>query len=201
MLDVDQVRRTKAGARNHQHRSRRSTAIVIRDGVDAPAGRVDPAGPGSRRGGGAGQLFRAEQREKSGRAAKGRGTEQLYSTLYACPHCKISFEEIEPRTFSFNSPYGACPACEGLGSRLQFDPELVVPDDSLSLADGGVAAWKGATAVETQHHKWQVRDFLKSAGLDWKKPLSQLKPRAREQLFHGDANGFIGMWPCSNKNT
>src|SRR5207245_1244601 len=62
--------------------------------------------------------------------------EQLFSTLSACPTCKVSYEELEPRTFSFNSPYGACPTCEGLGSRVEFDPELVLPDDTLSLADG-----------------------------------------------------------------
>ena len=67
---------------------------------------------------------------------------QLFSTLYSCPNCKISFEEVEPRTFSFNSPYGACPACEGLG-RVAFDPDLVMPDRSLSLGGGAVAAWKG----------------------------------------------------------
>ena len=63
----------------------------------------------------------------------------LFSTQYACPNCKISYEELEPRTFSFNSPYGACPTCEGLGVRVEFDPELVVPDLALSLAGGAMA--------------------------------------------------------------
>ena len=119
--------------------------------------------------------------------------EQLYSTLYACPHCKISFEELEPRTFSFNSPYGACPTCEGLGAREQFDPELVMPDDSLSLADGAVAGWKNATPAETRRHRTQLRAFTASAGFDWKTPINQLKPKAREQLVHGDGRGFVGL--------
>ena len=119
--------------------------------------------------------------------------EQLYSTLYACPHCKISFEELEPRTFSFNSPYGACPACEGLGSRLQFDPELVLPDDSLSLAAGAVAAWKGATPAETRRYKTQLREFLKAADFTWKTSLADLKPRVREEFLHGDGKDFIGL--------
>ena len=69
-------------------------------------------------------LILASYEEKS----KGGSTwcDWLFSTRYACPNCKISYEELEPRTFSFNSPYGACPTCEGLGVRVEFDPELVV---------------------------------------------------------------------------
>jgi excinuclease ABC subunit A len=128
-------------------------------------------------------------------AARGKETwkEQLYSTLYACPQCKISFEELEPRTFSFNSPYGACPTCEGLGSRLQFDPELVLPDDSLSLSDGAMVAWKGATPAELRRHKASLRGFLKSAGFSWSTPLAEFKPRVREQLLHGDDKEFVGL--------
>src|SRR5262245_59045338 len=69
-------------------------------------------------------------------------TDRLFSTLYACPNCQISLEEIEPRTFSFNSPYGACPRCEGLGYRIEFDPELIVPDPTRSIADGAIVAWR-----------------------------------------------------------
>ena len=73
-----------------------------------------------------------------GRRSEVRGdwTDRLFSTLYACPNCQLSLEEIEPRTFSFNSPYGACPQCEGLGYRLEFDPELIVPDSTRSIAGG-----------------------------------------------------------------
>ena len=119
--------------------------------------------------------------------------EQLYSTLYACPHCKISFEELEPRTFSFNSPYGACPTCEGLGSRWQFDPELVLGDDALSLSEGAIVPWKGATPVEERKHKSQLRAFASAAGFTWKTPLGELKPRVREQLLHGDEKDFAGV--------
>ncbi|MEX0676779.1 MAG: excinuclease ABC subunit UvrA, partial [Pirellulales bacterium] len=115
------------------------------------------------------------------------------STLYACPHCKISFEELEPRTFSFNSPYGACPTCEGLGSRLQFDPELVLPDERLSLADGAVVAWKGAAEAAQRRKKSRLRDWVQSAGFDWNTPLDQLKPKSRSQLLHGDGHDFLGV--------
>ena len=66
----------------------------------------------------------------------------LFSTRYACPDCGISYSELEPRTFSFNSPYGVCPECEGMGLRVEFDPELVIPDPDQSLADGAVLAWR-----------------------------------------------------------
>ncbi len=191
VLDVDQVGEL-APRKNHQIEAV-VDRIVIRDGVDARLAESTRLALAHGEGAVLVSFFAPCNGEKAAARGKESWTEQLYSTLYACPHCKISFEELEPRTFSFNSPYGACPACEGLGSRLQFDPELVVPDDSLSLADGAVSAWKGATAVETRRHKSQLRDFLKSAGFDWKKPLSQLKPRAREQLFHGDGSGFIGL--------
>ncbi len=102
-----------------------------------------------------------EEKSKSG----SRWQDRLFSTLYACPNCKISYEELEPRTFSFNSPYGACPKCEGLGVREGFDPELVLPDWSLSLASGAVAPWKGATASAMQKIQRRLRFF-------WPKPAS-----------------------------
>jgi excinuclease ABC subunit A len=119
--------------------------------------------------------------------------ERLYSTLYACPHCKISFEELEPRTFSFNSPYGACPACEGLGSKWQFDPELVIPDESLSLADGAILPWKNPSPAQLRKIKAHLKPWLTSSGFDWKTPLAQLKPKQRETLLHGDGRDFPGL--------
>ena len=71
--------------------------------------------------------------------------DHLFSKKLACPHCKISVPEPMPRSFSFNSPRGACPHCEGLGERLEFDPELIVKDPSLSLAAGAIEPWRGST--------------------------------------------------------
>ena len=67
------------------------------------------------------------------------GEETIFSAKFACPVSGFTIPEIEPRLFSFNNPFGACPACDGLGTKLYFDPELVVPDERLSLADGAVA--------------------------------------------------------------
>ena len=65
----------------------------------------------------------------------------LFSEHFACADCGISFGELEPRTFSFNSPHGACPDCTGLGIAMEFDPELIIPDRDLTLAEGAVAPW------------------------------------------------------------
>ncbi len=125
--------------------------------------------------------------------------DRLFSTQYACPNCKISYEELEPRTFSFNSPYGACPTCEGLGVRVQFDPELVVPDGQLSLEQGAVAPWKGATAVGLRRHKAALERFLATAGVEWSTPLAEMRPRVREQLLGGDGKQFSGVLTLLDK--
>ena len=117
----------------------------------------------------------------------------LFSTHYACPNCKISYEELEPRTFSFNSPYGACPECEGLGARLAFDPELVIPDENLALAADAIAPWKGDGALAMRKHQRQLREFLSAAGLRWNTPLTNFKPKNRRQLLEGDGKHFPGV--------
>ncbi|HLA85436.1 MAG TPA: excinuclease ABC subunit UvrA [Thermoguttaceae bacterium] len=119
--------------------------------------------------------------------------ETLYSTQYACPYCKISYEELEPRTFSFNSPYGACPVCEGLGSRVQFDPELVLPDLNLSLADGAIAPWRGATPATERKHNAALRVFLNGDERRWTSPLEKLSPDVRRRLLEGDGKKFPGL--------
>jgi excinuclease ABC subunit A len=112
--------------------------------------------------------------------------ERLFSTRYACPQCKISYEEIEPRTFSFNSPYGACPTCEGLGVHKEFDPQLVVPDKGRSLAQGAVAPWK-ETSGPDRKTKNQICKFLSTVGARWNTPLEKLPPAAFHALLHGDS--------------
>ena len=67
----------------------------------------------------------------------------MFSEHLACPHCGLSFDELAPRNFSFNSPYGVCETCDGLGTTFEVDPELLVPDDDLSIDDGAIAPWSG----------------------------------------------------------
>jgi excinuclease ABC subunit A len=151
----------------------------------------------------------SEERAK----AAGNGSEKfwidrLYSTLYACPNCQISLEEIEPRTFSFNSPYGACPRCEGLGYRHEFDPELVVPDPGRSIADGAIAVWRNSRGQGTgdrgqgkserkgsgfKVQKEAVEAFLESQKTSADTPLADFRPTVLEKLWRGDGKDFPGL--------
>ncbi len=123
----------------------------------------------------------------------GAWREELFSTLAACPNCKLSFEELEPRSFSFNSPYGACPECEGLGSKTQFDPDLVLPEPELSLAAGAIAPWKATAGALGKRHQAALAEFVERAGIDRELPLAEWKPKAREQLLSGDGKSFAGL--------
>lgn len=119
--------------------------------------------------------------------------DRLFSTEFACPSCRESFEEIEPRSFSFNSPYGACPTCEGLGTRVEFDPDMVVPNRELSLAAGAIVPWKGGTAKATERRKDQLSEFMARAGMNWETPLTELKAATFEKLLQGDERDFPGV--------
>jgi len=79
------------------------------------------------------------------------GSEILFNEKFACPDCGLSYPEISPRTFSFNSPYGACPACLGLGTKVVFDPFLIVPDGNLSINQGAIAPWGNADSFWVKH--------------------------------------------------
>jgi excinuclease ABC subunit A len=130
--------------------------------------------------------------DQRARGANGVWRDRLFSTRYACPNCKISYEELEPRTFSFNSPYGVCPTCEGLGAREEFDPDLVIPDKSLSLASGALAPWRGAPAALRKVHA-VLGPFLSSFGARWNTPLDTLKPKQFDTLLRGDGRKFVGV--------
>ena len=108
--------------------------------------------------------------------------ERRYSEKRACPNeHPLALDEMEPRTFSFNAPYGACPACTGIGTRLEVDPELVVPDEELTLAEGAVAPW-------SSHQKYFTRqlDALgKELSFDVDTPWRALPARAREAILRG----------------
>ncbi|MGD9125900.1 MAG: excinuclease ABC subunit UvrA [Planctomycetia bacterium] len=119
----------------------------------------------------------------------------LYSTEYACPYCKISYEELEPRTFSFNSPYGACPTCEGLGVREEFDPELIIPNRKLSMAAGACVAWKSGSKAAEKRYRVPIEAFLKSIGLKWETSLERLSDEQFDLLLRGNKNGgkYVGL--------
>ncbi|MBM4002356.1 MAG: excinuclease ABC subunit UvrA [Planctomycetes bacterium] len=119
--------------------------------------------------------------------------DELFSTRYACPNCEISYEELEPRTFSFNSPYGACPVCEGLGSRVEFDPDLVIPDKTRTMADGAIAPWRAQKAAAVRQALADVETFLQSQSLSPATPVGEWPPEDLQRLFHGDNKKYIGL--------
>ena len=118
------------------------------------------------------------------RSAGGAWTDALYSQHYGCPECGVSVEELTPRMFSFNSPYGACKECGGLGTRLELDPELVVPDTSLSIADGAIHAWRRGEALSGWYNR-ALAKFCRDFGVSADTPLGKLPKDVWRVLLHG----------------
>ncbi|MBA4083805.1 MAG: excinuclease ABC subunit A [Kytococcus sp.] len=111
--------------------------------------------------------------------------QRRYSETMACPNDHpLNIDEIEPRSFSFNSPFGACPVCTGLGTELEVDAELVVPDDDLTLAEGAIAPWAQGTQ-SAQYFQRTMSALGDDLGFDMDTPWRALPSRAREALLHG----------------
>ncbi|MDE2237742.1 MAG: excinuclease ABC subunit UvrA, partial [Elusimicrobia bacterium] len=131
-------------------------------------------------------LVRVEPAAKAGEG-------QLMSEHHACPECGLSLPELEPRLFSFNSPYGACPGCDGIGVKIEVDPALVVPDPGLSIEQGALAAW--ADPVTTRTNRWKrswsgyyteiLEQVCRQHGIDRGKPWRQLTSKQRQTLLYG----------------
>ncbi|WP_246131233.1 excinuclease ABC subunit UvrA [Cellulomonas aerilata] len=110
--------------------------------------------------------------------------ERRFSEHRACPNDhRLTLEEIEPRTFSFNAPYGACPECTGLGSRLEVDPDLVIPDEDLSLAEGAVAPW---SQISSEYFLRVLAALAKDLGFSMDVPWRALPQRAKDAVLHGE---------------
>ncbi len=112
--------------------------------------------------------------------------EVIYSEKFACPkHPQASLEELSPRLFSFNSPYGACKSCDGLGTILEFDPDLIVPDKSISLENGAVDAWrKGGKRMNIFYNRL-VKRFCRKMGISKSIPFSRIPKEYRRILMYG----------------
>jgi excinuclease ABC subunit A len=109
------------------------------------------------------------------------GEEMLFSEHFACVHCEISIGEIAPRTFSFNSPHGACPACTGLGFKLEFDPNLIIPDSALSIAQGGIKPY------QTQYwYFYRLEDVAREHGFSLNTPIKNLSKEQLNLLLYGE---------------
>ncbi len=120
------------------------------------------------------------------------GKEELYSTKYACPECGISIEEIEPRLFSFNTPWGACPECSGLGFKQLVDPDLICPDKSKTLRDGAIkiSGWNLDSSSMTQMY---LNALSKVYGFSLDVPVSELSKEVYDMLMYGNGGEKIEM--------
>ena len=115
--------------------------------------------------------------------AKGADKERTYSEHLACHDCELSFEELEPRSFSFNSPFGACAECSGIGTKKEVDEDLIIPDDSISINDGAIAPWSGGQSSDYFLRLLEAlaKDLPFSLDTPWKK----ISVKAREAILNG----------------
>lgn len=124
-------------------------------------------------------------------AALGDGTERVYSEQNACQYCGISYPELSPQLFSFNGPQGMCKACNGLGTRLEMDPAKVIPDRSLSLADGAIAPWAGAMRNRAGWTWRTIETICRHYDIPMDQPLDRLPPDKLHILLHGSSGERI----------
>ena len=125
----------------------------------------------------------ANEDTKSG---SGKWEHLIFSEKFACPeHPQASLEELSPRLFSFNSPYGACKSCDGLGTILEFDPDLIVPDKTVSLENGAVTAWRKGGKRMNIYYNRLVKRFCKNMGTSKSIPFEQIPVEIRDILMSG----------------
>jgi excinuclease ABC subunit A len=118
------------------------------------------------------------------------GKRTVFSAKFACPVSGFTIDEVEPRLFSFNNPFGACPSCDGLGTEMYFDPELVVPDDRLSLAEGAVAPWANSTS---QYYRQTLESLAAHFGFKLSTPMKKLKKDIIDLLLYGSKEEEVTM--------
>jgi len=120
----------------------------------------------------------------------------VFSELFACPKCGFSLPQIEPRLFSFNNPYGACPVCMGLGSINSVDPELVIPNKNLSIAEGAIIPWvRVSHRVGRQgYYFYELEKLADRLGFNINIPVSQLSDKILNIILYGD-DKFEGVIP------
>ncbi len=116
------------------------------------------------------------------REGEGQAETLTFSQHLACPVCGTSFDEPAPRNFSFNSPYGACVACDGLGTTFEVDPELLIPDPEMSLVDGAIAPWRSAN---TQYFIRMLESVAEVNEIDMNAPWEQLTAKQQKVILHG----------------
>ena len=114
--------------------------------------------------------------------AKGGDKERIFSEHLACHDCSLSFEELEPRSFSFNSPFGACPDCSGIGTKLEVDIDLVIPDDSISISEGAIAPWSSGHTSEYFTHL--LEGLAEEVTFKFDVPWKKISEKARNAILN-----------------
>lgn len=114
--------------------------------------------------------------------------ENIYSAKFACPVSGFTIAEIEPRLFSFNNPFGACPACDGLGHKMHFDAEMVVPDETLTLAEGAVAPWANS---QSGYYEQTLESLCKHFKASMATPWQKLPQKLKDAILHGTGKDKI----------
>ncbi len=137
-------------------------------------------------------------------------TEKIFSELFTCKKCGISLPEIEPRLFSFNSPFGACSECQGLGSKLEIDPKLIMPNPRLTLAEGAIRPWShqggirtvgplrrnGSEASRQGYYYWLISKLAEAHGFSLNAPAGELPKEIVKKILYGDPkNDYEGVIP------
>lgn len=145
-------------------------------------------------------LFSGSARFNLAREKTNPQFEIIFSERFTCERCGISLPDLEPRLFSFNSPYGACPSCQGLGEKLEVDPKLVIPNPNLSIAEGAIFPWAHAS------HKigrqgffgWMLKNFSERENIDLYTPVKNLSKEKIEKILYGGIE-FEGIIPWLEK--
>jgi excinuclease ABC subunit A len=130
--------------------------------------------------------------EASGQQTAQKWERVVYSEKFACArHPSASLEELSPRLFSFNSPYGACKSCDGLGTILEFDPDLIVPDKAVSLENGAIEAWRKGGKRMNIYYNRLVKRFCRNVGISKALPFEQIPKEIRKVLLYGTAGAEV----------
>ena len=131
-------------------------------------------------------ILTQEPNDSKKNGGNGVWQETLYSEKFACPeHPEACLEELSPRLFSFNSPYGACKSCDGLGTILEFDPELIVPDKTVSLENGAIIAWRKGGKRMNIYYNRMIKKFCKSVNISKAAPFNQIPEKIQNILMYG----------------
>lgn len=149
-----------------------------------------------------------EPKTENDSGANGEWHDVVYSEKFACTqHPEASLAELSPRLFSFNSPYGACRSCDGLGTILEFDPDLIVPDKNVSLENGAIEAWRKGGKRMNIYYNRLVKKFCRNFGISKEVPFAKIGVRVRKILLYGTTEddekkygaGFEGVIPNLNR--